>query len=154
VPKRKPTFAQAQLQLQLYDLRREAKLRQAREWFLKNYFVSKPEDYQRIVPPGSQEDAFVRMVTSYWEMACQMLRYGLLHEDLFFQSTNEFFFVWERMKPLAAPWRQHMRNPHMAENLEWAAKRYEKWANRLAPGFLDVIRQYVNQAAKSGEGAP
>jgi hypothetical protein len=147
--RRKPTFAQARLQLQLYDLRREAKLREAREWFLKNYFVETAEDYQRIVPPGSQEDAYVRMVTSYWEQASQMLRYGLLHEDLFFQTTNEFFFVWERLKPLAAQWREMMRNPHMAENLEWAATRYEKWAERLAPGFLSAVRQYVSQAAKT-----
>ena len=91
------------------------------------------------------------MVTSYWEMACQMLRSRLLHEDLFFQSTNEFFFIRERLKPLAAQWRRHMRNPHMSENLEWAAERYEKWASRLAPGFLDVVRQYVNQPANPAD---
>jgi len=31
MPDKKPTHEQAQLQLQLYDLRREAKLRQARD---------------------------------------------------------------------------------------------------------------------------
>ena len=34
-----PTHEQGQLQLQLYDLRREAKLRQARDWFNQNYFA-------------------------------------------------------------------------------------------------------------------
>ena len=35
----KPTYEQAQLHLQVYDLRREARLRQARDWFFKNYIV-------------------------------------------------------------------------------------------------------------------
>jgi hypothetical protein len=33
-----PTHEQAKLQLELYELRREARLRQARDWFFKNYF--------------------------------------------------------------------------------------------------------------------
>ena len=33
----KPTHEQAQLHLQIYDLRREARLRQARDWFQQNY---------------------------------------------------------------------------------------------------------------------
>jgi len=36
----KPTHEQAQLHLQVYDLRREARLRQARDWFAKNYIVN------------------------------------------------------------------------------------------------------------------
>jgi len=150
---RKPSFAQAQLQLQLYDLRREARLREARDWFLKSYFVEKPEDHQRLAPAGSPQDFSLRMVVSYWEQACQMLRHGLLHEELLFQSTNEFFFVWERLKPIAQAWRGMMRNPHVSENTEWAAVRYEKWAQKNAPGFLDVVRQYMKQAAQPPETA-
>ena len=149
--KKKPTTAQVQLHLQLYDLRREARLRQAREWFLKNYFVATPEDMQRLAPPGSQEDASLRMMISYWDQACLLLEYGLLHEELFFQTTNEFFFVRERLKPLAPVFRQFFRNPHLSENLEKASQRYEKWAERLAPGYVAVIRQW-SQAQAAGRG--
>jgi hypothetical protein len=62
MPERKPTHAQAQLQLQLYDLRREAKIRQAREWFMQNYFVKSIEDANRIAAPGSQEGTYMGMV--------------------------------------------------------------------------------------------
>jgi hypothetical protein len=31
--------------LQIYDLRREARLREAREWFYKNYFVENLDDW-------------------------------------------------------------------------------------------------------------
>jgi hypothetical protein len=44
----KPTHEQAQLHLQVYDLRREARLRQARDWFFKNYIVSTLEDAMAI----------------------------------------------------------------------------------------------------------
>ena len=58
--KGKPTVAQAQLQLQLYDLRREARIRQAREWYLQNFFPETMEDLQRLAPPGSQENVSMR----------------------------------------------------------------------------------------------
>jgi hypothetical protein len=38
------THEQGQLQLELYDLRREAKLRQAREWYFRNYFADTLEE--------------------------------------------------------------------------------------------------------------
>jgi hypothetical protein len=79
---KKPTHAQAQLHLQIYEQRREARLRQAREWFFKNYIVENMDDAMRIAAPGTENGAFAMMVLSYWDQACAMLNYGLLHEDL------------------------------------------------------------------------
>lgn len=145
MPKGKPTPAQAQLVLQLYDLRREAKLRQAREWFVQNYNVKTVEAANRLTPPGSQENAYVRMTVSYWEQACALLNYGLLHEELFFETTGEFFVVWESIKPLVPQWRKLYKDPHMAEHLEKAASRYAKWSERRAPGHLDAVRGFIEQ---------
>src|SRR5947209_18965789 len=91
----RPTHEQAQLHLQLYEERREARLRQARDWFFKNYIVESFDDAMRIAAPGTEGGTFAMMVLSYWEQACAMLNYGLLHEDLFFETTGEFFGVWE-----------------------------------------------------------
>jgi hypothetical protein len=96
----KPTHEQAQLHLQIYDMRREARLRQARDWFFKNYFVDNLDDWMRLAAPGTETGAFVMMVLSYWDQACAMLNYGLLHENLFFETSGEFFGVWERVKPV------------------------------------------------------
>ncbi len=142
---KKPTHAQAQLQLQLYDLRREPKLREAREWVMEKYFPESPEDMQKLAPPGSQENAYLRIVASYWEQACQMLNYGLLHEDLFFQTTNEFYFLWERSKAGVAEVRRRYKNPRMWREIETASLRYEIWVRRFAPEFLDVLRGWVAQ---------
>src|SRR5215472_2887107 len=96
----KPTHEQAQLHLQVYDQRREAKLRQARDWFAKNYIVNNIDDAMRIAPMGSEQGTHVGMVIGYWEQACALLNYGLLHEDLFFETSGEFFGVWEAVKPV------------------------------------------------------
>ena len=65
----KPTHEQAQLHLQVYEQRREAKLRQARDWFFKNYFVENFEDSARIAAPGTENGALAMMVLSLSEMA-------------------------------------------------------------------------------------
>src|SRR5215471_16591984 len=63
----KPTHEQAQLQLQVYDQRREAKLRQARDWFTHNYFADNYRDALRIAAPGTEGGTYFMMVVGYWE---------------------------------------------------------------------------------------
>ena len=141
----KPTHEQGQLQLQLYDLRREAKLRQARDWFVQNYFVDTFEDSQRIAPFGSQEGTYVMMVLSYWEQACSFLNHGLLHEQLFFENSGEFFGVWERVKPVVPKMREMFRQNLFLANLEKAAQRFEKFVEASSPGALEAMRQWTQQ---------
>src|SRR6266481_5720710 len=141
----KPTHEQAQLHLQVYDQRREAKLRQARDWFGKNYIVTSIDDAMRLAPMGSETGAYVGMVISYWEQACALLNYGLLHEDLFFETSGEFFGVWERVKPMVPEAREKFVDKTFLAHLEKAAQRYESWNERRAPGHVAAMRQYMQQ---------
>jgi len=141
----KPTHDQAQLHLQVYDQRREAKLRQARDWFAKNYIVNNFDDAMRIAPMGSEAGAYVGMVIGYWEQACALLNYGLLHEDLFFETSGEFFGVWEAVKPIVPDFREKFVNKQILSNLEKAAKRYEEWQERRNPGHIAAMRQFMQQ---------
>ena len=143
----KPTHEQAQLHLQVYDLRREARLRQARDWFFANYFVEKFDDAMRIAAPGTEEGALAMMVISYWEQTCALLDYGLLHEDLFFETSGEFFGVWERVKPIVAEARERFVNPQFLAHLEKAAKRFEAWTESRAPGHIAAMRQFMKQGS-------
>jgi len=141
----KPTHEQAQLQLQVYDLRREDRLRQARDWYFQNYFVENLDDSMRLAAPGTQGGTYVMMVWSYWDQTCALLNYGLLHEDLFFETTGEFFAVWERIKPAIAEGRKRFGNPHFLEHLEKAAERFEAWAEKRSPGQIAAMRQMMKQ---------
>ena len=149
----KPTHEQAQLQLEVYDLRREARLRQAREWFFKNYFVDSLEDAMRIAAPGTETGTFAMMVLSYWEQACALLNYGLLHEDLFFETSGEFFGVWERVKPIIVKAREGFVNQQFLGHLEKAAKRYEVWIESRSPGHIAAMRQFMKQIAAQASKA-
>jgi hypothetical protein len=141
----KPTHEQAQLHLQVYDQRREAKLRQARDWFAKNYIVNNIDDAMRIAPMGSENGNYVGMVIGYWDQACTLLNYGLLHEDLFFETSPEFFGVWEAVKPVVPEFRKRFVNNQILANLEQAAKRYEEWSERRNPGHIAAMRQFMQQ---------
>src|SRR5215471_13677520 len=141
----KPTHEQAQLHLQVYDLRREARLRQARDWFQQNFFSENVDDAMRIAAPGTEHGAFVGMVIGYWEQACALLNYGLLHEDLFFETSGEFFGVWEALKPIVPAFRERFVNKQILAHLEQAAKRYEAWSERRTPGHIAAMRQFMQQ---------
>jgi hypothetical protein len=121
----KPTHEQAQLHLEVYDLRREARLRQARDGFFQNYHVKNFDDAMRIGAPGTEGGTFAMMVTGYWEQACALLNYGLLHEDLFFQTSGEFFGVWELTKPVVPEGRERFVDKQFLAQMEKAAQRYE-----------------------------
>lgn len=149
----KPTHEQAQLQLQVYDQRREPKLRQARDWFAKNYIVNSFEDAMRIAPMGTETGAYVGMVIGYWEQACALLNYGLLHEDLFFETSGEFFGVWEALKPVVPTFRERFANKHALAHLEQAAKRYEAWSDHRNPGHISTIRQMMQQMRNQAASA-
>ena len=141
----KPTHEQAQLHLQVYDQRREARLRQGRDWFFKNYIVENFDDAARIAAPGTEGGALAMMVLSYWEQACSLLNYGLLHEGLFFETSGEFFGVWELAKPVVPQFRERFANKQFLANLEKAAQRYEVWIESRSPGHIAGMRQFMKQ---------
>ena len=149
----KPTYEQAQLHLQLYEQRREAKLRQARDWFAQNYFPETFEDAMKIAAPGTEAGIHFGMVTGYWEQACALLNYGLLHEDLFFETSGEFFMVWERLNPVVAEGREKFVYKQFLAHVEQAAQRYETWIEKRSPGHIAAMRQFMKtmrpQAAKA-----
>ena len=149
----KPTYEQAQLHLQVYEQRRDARLRQARDWFFQNYFPETFDDAMKIATPGTESGIFFGMVSGYWEQACALLNYGLLHEDLFFETSGEFFVVWERVRPIIAQGREKFVYKQFLAHVEQAAKRYETWIEKRSPGHIAAMREFMKmmrpQAAKA-----
>lgn len=141
---------QAGMLLKLYDLRREARLRQAREWFIRNFYPKTLADRASLSP---EEDASVRMVTSYWDMVAGFATRALVEEEMFFETTAEFWIVWERLKPIVNEVREAIQDPHVWEHLEKTALRYERWRERRAPGSLAAARERMEQlrAARTGQ---
>jgi hypothetical protein len=85
------------------------------------------------------------MVFGYWDQACALLNYGLLHEDLFFETSGEFFAVRERVKPIIQEGRQQFVNQQFLAHVEKAANRYETWIEARSPGHLAAMREFTKQ---------
>ena len=88
------TPADADLVMKLYDLRREPRMRQAREWVLSQF---NPHSLEEIIALqrdlGSENNQFWRQVLGYWEMAASFVLRGALDGDLFLDSTSENLFL-------------------------------------------------------------
>jgi hypothetical protein len=143
MPTQQATYDDANLVLRLYELRREEKLRAARAWFAANFQASTVEDMQRIAPPGSQENAYVRMVASYWEMAAAFITSGVLNQDLFFQTNGEMLFVWERLREIVPSYREFSKNPRSWHNLEVVGNAFIKWMESHGPEAYPAFQAMV-----------
>jgi len=118
---KKATAADAQLILQLYDLRREAEMRKARNWWVTGFWPESADDILKISGAlGSQENNWLRQVGGYWSMAAAFVLQGALNEELFIQPavSGEMFFVFGKVHPFLKELREKMGDPHMFENIE------------------------------------
>jgi hypothetical protein len=112
------TYDDANLVLRLYDLRREEKLRAARAWFMKSFKAKTFQEMRELCPPGSDEDAYARMVVTYWDMAASFVTSGVLNFELFAASGNELLFVWTRVRKLVPEVRVAFNTQRAYQNLE------------------------------------
>jgi len=142
------THEQVNLTLKLYDMRREAKLREARDWFAANFHPKTAEDVMKICPFGTKENAYMRMVAGYWEMVASIVNRGLIDEDFFFESTGEQWGVWQQLKPCVAGFRTMFKNPGFLANLEEQAKRMDAWREKRAPGSTEAMLKFQEQIAQ------
>jgi hypothetical protein len=140
-----PTYEDSALVLRLYELRREEKLRAAREWFRAKFFPQSFEEVKAVALGAGIENTHYRMVTGYWDMAASFVAQGVLHPELFFDSGGESLFVWAKLGEFVPQLRQEYQSPRLLANLEkaigmvpWAAERIQVLRARM-PGYRDRI---------------
>lgn len=145
-----PTYDDAVLVLRLYELRREEKLRAAREWFRARFFPQTVEEVKAVALGTGIENTNYRMVTTYWEMAASFVAHGVLQPELFFESGGESIFVWAKMAPFVPRLRQELQAPRFLTNLEkaiamvpWAVERAEVIRKRLPADRERLIGESV-----------
>jgi hypothetical protein len=139
----KPTYDDVNLILRLYEIRREDKLRDARNWFVANFKCKSMAEYQQLCPMGSEPNAYARMVASYWDMVASFVTSGVLNEELLFQSARELLLVWLRVEPIVADVRAAFKDPTYLQNLEGVAKSYVGYLNKTNPETVQAFRARV-----------
>ena len=133
------TYDDANLLLRLYEMRREEKMREARAWFVANFKPKSMADIHELCPPGSEANARMRQVSTYWDMAASFVTSGVLNPELFFANSREMLLVAIRLRPVLAEVRAAYKDPTFLLNLETVAQQYSDYLNRVSPGTLDAF---------------
>lgn len=110
----------ADLILKLYDLRREAVMRDARNWFFTFNPTSIQDFFDALM---GEHSGHYRMVVSYWDMAASMVNQGAIDEELFNASGGEMVFVYAKIAKFLPELRQVFGSPEVLINMETLVKR-------------------------------
>jgi hypothetical protein len=144
---KKATTHDAELILRLYDLRREAEMRKARHWFTVDFWPQSADELIKVVNAfPSQENAWVRQVGGYWDMAASFVLQGALNEELFLQPgcCGEMFFIFAKVYPFLKEFREKTNNPDAFANIEKVAT-----GSKLARKRLERVLKNVENRRKA-----
>lgn len=123
---KKPTAADAQLILQLYDLRREQEMRKARNWWGGEFFPQSADDIMKVSwAMSTPENNWFRQVLGYWGMAASLVLQGALNEELFLRPgvSGEMFLVFAKLQPYLKEVREKLGDKHAFRDIELLATR-------------------------------
>jgi len=138
---KKASARDAQVILQLYDLRREPELRKARNWWLLEFWPNSADDFMNVaLAPGTQENNWLRQGASYWGMAAALVLQGALSEELFLRPANsgEMFVMFAKLQPFMEELREKSGDPEafadvekLALSTKWGRERVKFLAQRM-----------------------
>ena len=148
------TPADAEIILKLYELRRETVMRQARAWVIGEFWPVTADEYFGVaMNPADPHNAFLRQVTSYWEMAAAMVIHGAVSAELFVDCNAEGFLLLAKFAPFLDDIRQKMptfmqKTSEMVKRFTAAAARYE-----AAQRNVENMRSRMQKASNSPQYA-
>jgi hypothetical protein len=130
-------FESAQLNLKLFDMRREPLLRKAREWYLLEFHPASFEEYMK--EQMGEKNSWMRMVAGYWDMAASMVVQGAIDQDAFIAAHSEIVGTFAKVHPFINTEKVVMAIPDAAAEMERRRARLKGlWESRQAAktGFI------------------
>lgn len=106
----------ADLIMKLYDLRREPTMRKARDWMF-TFNPTSAEDFEKTMM-DPEVGAYLRMVTSYWEMAASFVNHGAIDAEMFNDTSGEQIGIFAKIEPFLPELRERWQEPTAFKNLE------------------------------------
>lgn len=148
----KVTVHDAQLILKLYDLRREAVLRKARDFMTTQFWPQTYEEFKAVVFAfGTEQNAWFRQTWTYWDMACALVLSGVINEDLFLKTNGEPYFLYAKYKPFIEPLRKELNSPEFMSHIEGLVTKSPEARERVKKLEARIqARAAQMQAAKAG----
>src|SRR5215475_4604188 len=94
---KKASAKDAQVVIQLYDLRREPVMRAARKFMVSEFWPQNFEEFKTLMLEfGSERNAFARQCLTYWDMAAAIVLHGAVNEELFHATNVEPYFLFAK----------------------------------------------------------
>lgn len=145
-------FESAQLNLKLFELRREPVLREARAWFTRDFNPETFEEFMAVLQ--TERNPSFRMVVGYWDMAASLVTTGAIDGDSFRAAHGEIFATFSKLHPFLADLRKARSQPGLFSHLETVVM--------AAPDAIATLERLRNslraaakaRAAKTAEGNP
>ena len=138
---KKHSARDAQVILELYDLRREAEMRKARNWWLAEFWPASAEDFMKVAQAmGTQENNWLRQVGGYWGIAASLVLNGAVSEELFLRPafSGEMFLMYAKVYPFIKELREKVGDPEafldiekVITNTKWGRDRLKFILKRL-----------------------
>lgn len=138
----------AELILKLYDLRREATMREARSWMLTFFPESAQDVMNAIMKPDTS--AYYRMVVSYWNMAASLVNHGAIDEEMFNDANGEHIVIFSKIEPFLSELREIMGNPKVLANLEKLVMR-QRDAKEILAKTRETMKRVMEMRAQMSE---
>lgn len=137
-----PDYQDADLILRLYDMRREAVMRQSRDRLFREFWPKSFEDVQAVTgKPDNPLNVCYRQVSSYWEMAAGFVKHGILNPDLFAENCAEGLYLFAKIQPFLPKMREG--SPTTFQNIEWVIQNSAEARRRL-----EIIQARVKSMTK------
>ncbi len=141
-------FESAQLNLQLFDLRREPLLRKAREWFISEFHPATTEEY--FAAMTGEKNPWMRMVLGYWDMAASMVVQGAITQESFIAAHGEIIGTFAKVHPFLGDVRGRL-GPKALLNMETVVMALPDAVEELARRRARLKAMWESQqAAKAG----
>ena len=109
-------FESAQLNLKLFEMRRDPVLREAREWFLREFT---PRTFEELL--GTMQgprNAWCRMVVGYWDMAASLVTFDAIDAEMFRAAHGEMTAVVSKLYPFLPQLREKFDTPNFFAHAE------------------------------------
>ena len=121
MPKTTPDHHDAELLIQVYDLRREAVMRASRGAIMRDFWPKAWADLEAVLKSEHPLNAAYRQTGTYWEMVYSMVRHGIVHPGFWLENNGEGMFLYVKVEPFLAQLRA-AGQPMAFRNAEWVAK--------------------------------
>jgi hypothetical protein len=146
--KKKPSHADAELVLRLYDLRREPVMRESRKT-IAGWVPKGIDDVLALTKLEDPRNAAWRQVSSYFEMAFGFARHGIVPADFLAENAAEGLLLFAKIEPHLKAFRKQV-SPTAFRNAEWLVKKSPVARERLKLFQKRLAAMRVSEAKAPG----